>query len=617
MRRSFNSAEKQALILAAGGKCVSCGVELTALNFHGDHVVPFAAGGPTDVANGQALCDDCNGSKSDRDESGLRDWQRKALLAFRSVAKLNFLAVATPGAGKTRFALECAKREIAIGAARRLVIVVPTTPLKKQWADAASKLGMNLDPTLTNDGGIEPGDMDGAVVTYAQVAKAPQVHRLHVSKHATFAVFDEVHHAGDALSWGQSLKTGFDGAVRRLCLSGTPFRGDSSKIPFVEYDPSEIDGTTVYRCRPDFSYGYGKALLDGVCRQVIFPSFEGRVVMFMEGRTSEMTFADELDEEQANRRLRNFLHDSAVVETMVSDADAMLSMVRTQGHPDAAGLLLAIDQEHAARAATIVARVSGETPTVVVSDDADAKTRLDDFRDSRRRWIVAVKMVSEGVDIPRLRVGVYATNVTSELFFRQAVGRFVRSQDEIDGDQSAYLFIPKDPRIVELAQAIKIERDHALRIESEELKRERDTGERQSTFDLSLGAEAFADDVIHDGEAFTRAELDDARRKAASVGLIADPVYVARLLRVEKAEAPRAEKSAVPTEPKYQRRKRLRNACHKRVGRLSALTGREHWEINEDLNGETGASAPKASVEQLERRLELIEQWIREAEDAS
>lgn len=71
-------------------------------------------------------------------------------------------------------------------------------------------------------------------------------------------------------------------------------------------------------------------------------------------------------------------------------------------------------------------------------------------------------MVAEGVDIPRLRVGVFATTTTTELFFRHAVARLVRWTTGTPGQRS-FLFIPDEPRLRSRALAIAEQRRHSLR----------------------------------------------------------------------------------------------------------------------------------------------------------
>ena len=78
-------------------------------------------------------------------------------------------------------------------------------------------------------------DFTGVAVTYAQVAAHPALHRQRTQNRRTLVVFDEIHHAGDALSWGEAVLEAFDPARRRLALTGTPFRSDANPIPFVTY----------------------------------------------------------------------------------------------------------------------------------------------------------------------------------------------------------------------------------------------------------------------------------------------------------------------------------------------------------------------------------------------
>lgn len=275
-RRSFNSAERVALFLAADGRCSRCGGELEP-GWHGDHMEPWSKGGPTDVINGQALCPSCNLKKgsSVTNDSGLRDWQADALdrYTMRNGGKDgNFLVVATPGAGKTTFALTAARNLIERGTIDSIVVIVPTSHLRRQWAEAAARMGIRIDHTFENGNGVVSSTFDGVASTYQGVASAPLVWRRITGKKRTLVIFDEIHHAGDGenLVWGDALKEAFEPAVRRLLLSGTPFRTDRKPIPFVAYDENR-------RAIHDYDYDYGKALIDGsVVRPAVFPAWDGK-----------------------------------------------------------------------------------------------------------------------------------------------------------------------------------------------------------------------------------------------------------------------------------------------------------------------------------------------------
>ncbi|MCL2464950.1 MAG: DEAD/DEAH box helicase family protein, partial [Micrococcales bacterium] len=190
----------------------------------------------------------------------LRAWQAAAIERYRALAPRDFLAVATPGAGKTTFALRVAAELLATRVVRRVTVVTPTEHLKHQWADAAACAGIRLDPGFRNAQGRHGHGFDGVAVTYAQVASRPALHAARTAAAPTLVVLDEIHHGGDALTWGDAVHEAFEGARRRLALTGTPFRSDANPIPFVNY-VEEADGTK--RSASDYVYGYGPALADG------------------------------------------------------------------------------------------------------------------------------------------------------------------------------------------------------------------------------------------------------------------------------------------------------------------------------------------------------------------
>src|SRR5215210_3630011 len=386
----------------------------------------------------------------------LRRWQRRALKQIAKLRKRDALIVATPGSGKTLLALMLAQRMVKEGLVERIVAVTMSDHLRVQWKDDAHKLGLNLDPRWSNADGVEAPDYHGVVVSYQQVSFAPSLYRMNCRRR-TLVIFDEIHHAADDLKWGDALREAFETADFRLALSGTPFRSDNNPIPFVTYEEG--------RSKADFTYSYGESLADGVCRPVYFHSYEGDIEWQSRDQTHEMhSLLDQLTREKAAERFRTALQpEGGWMLGVLSEADRQLSAIRSQGHHDAAGLVFAIDQEHARRISKVLRTVTcGEDVTLVISDEVESAAKLKAFANGSGKWLVCVRMVSEGVDIPRLRVGVYATNVTAELTFRQAVGRFVRVTG--DDDEYAIVFIPAVEALVRNALGIKEERDHQLTI---------------------------------------------------------------------------------------------------------------------------------------------------------
>jgi superfamily II DNA or RNA helicase len=532
----------------------------------------------------------------------LRRWQAQALERFSGSGQ-DFLAVATPGAGKTTFALVAALTDLAGHPSRRLVVVAPTAHLKTQWVSAASRFGLHLDPDWTASTGALPADMHGIVTTYQQVSlAAPALAEL---CRGAFAVFDEIHHAGDERAWGDGLRAAFDGASRRLALSGTPFRSDTNAIPFVRYVGDEAE--------PDYEYGYGEALADGkVVRPIFFPRTDGRMEWTgADGLVRSATFADQLDAASSGQRLRTALSlHGEWLPAVLDAAHARLLEVRRSQH-DAGGLIIATDQEHARGIAGMVRERLGVSATVATSEDPDASARISRFGDGADPWLVAVRMVSEGVDIPRLRVGVYATTTTTELFFRQAVGRFVRWRPELARQQS-YLFLPDDRRLRAWATQITEQRRHILRrrdADADGVDEERDPApaddverDQLSLFSVisatPLGAPVNAVAAFDD----VPAEQDPGDDGTFAVSVAPPPPLPGR----DTAQA----SPAGLTRQAHKRRLRDHNAA--KVRTLARLTGLSHQKINLELNRRVGLRAVgQATVAQLERRVQAADEWLR------
>jgi len=390
----------------------------------------------------------------------LRNWQGEAFEATKAKQRQavdfdRFMCEGVPGSGKTRFGMRVAHNALFTGFAKRLAILVPTDHLCKQWAIDAAYYGINLDPYFENNMGRESSEYHGIVTTYAAIGANPSVHANLTKSSKTLVIIDEIHHLGENKVWGDAVLYAFEEAIFKLCLSGTAFRSDKNMIPFIKY----VNGVS----QADYTYTYTQAIIDGVCRMVYFPAYNGKMEWRVDGETHIHTFDDALDDTQSSERLRTALDtDGDFMRELITAADKKLSQIRTEEfHSDAGGLITAIDQEHARRIQDLVEDITGEYPEIVISDDKQSSRKIKEFRDNARKWIVSCKMISEGVDIPRLRVGVYATNIRSELYFRQFVGRFVRVLAHLDA-QDAFLFMPMDPVLLSFATQIETEREHAL-----------------------------------------------------------------------------------------------------------------------------------------------------------
>jgi superfamily II DNA or RNA helicase len=538
----------------------------------------------------------------------LREWQQKALEAVRSHPHSGFLASATPAAGKTTFGLRAAHEMLSSGRVRRLVVVGPTTHICRQWALDAARYGIDLEPNRPNADGPETSDFHGVAVTYQTVAADPALHQA-AARRSTLVIADEPHHMGEQATWGTSAKRAFGEASFRLLLSGTPFRSDDEAIPWVRYDD---DGLST----ADFTYGYPEALVDRVCRPITFLPYDGEMEWISDGQMRSADFGLVLPAAESARRLRTALDAGGEwMGKVLADADARLSEVRAAGHPDAGGLVVASDQDHARAIARRLSLVAGEAPEIVMSDEPGASARIASFAASDERWLVSVLMVSEGVDIPRLRVGVYATAARTELFFRQVVGRFIRTTPS-PKRQMSYLLLPADGRLKQLAFEIERERRHAIDLApglSDEL--EELDGELPERSEAGNGFQALSS---------TGAELDEAILAQTTMQLFAtddidagpEPVsaVTGQVVRPGSVQAAPPASAASPKpgtpparESAFAARERLRAERRTMVADVSRRTGESHREVHARINRMTGATAVgKATREQLEKGNDIL-----------
>ncbi|MGH3745363.1 MAG: DEAD/DEAH box helicase [Mycobacteriales bacterium] len=536
---------------------------------------------------------------------GLRAWQVAALdaavAAYGEPGRRDFLVTATPGSGKTTFALALASQLLAERVVQRIVVVAPTDHLRTQWAHAAHAAGIALDPSLTNAVGPVGPDFEGYVTTYAQVAGKPLLHRRRVEAKKTLVVLDEIHHTGDGLSWGAAAYEAFEPAARRLALSGTPFRTNPlERIPFVRY---EEDGDEV-RSIADHGYGYREALADGVVRPVVFAAYTG-VSRWRNsaGEVVAASLSEPLTREQEMQAWRTALDPGGQwVPHVVAALDDRISHLRRAGMPDAAGLVLASDQEDARAYAAIVRRVTGRKPALILSDDPRASTKIARFAASDERIAVCVRMISEGVDIPRAACLAWLTSYRTPLFFAQAVGRVVRARRP---GESATVFLPAVRPLLALAAEMEAERAHVLAPPppGEELldPLPRDLDEEGLPGWEALAAEAAFGHVLHAGQAVLAArEITGDEEEFLGLPGLLSPEQTAALLG-RRDEHLRRRLAAVPDEPvehdqtAWQAAAALRREVNALVARVAARTGtahgRVHAQVRKAVPGPASASA--------------------------
>ncbi|WP_183101063.1 DEAD/DEAH box helicase [Nocardioides pelophilus] len=563
----------------------------------------------------------------------LRAWQATAMRDYLERSPRDFLAVATPGAGKTTFALSVAAELLGRRQVDRLIIVAPTEHLKLQWAEAAAKAGIPIDPTYSAGKGKISSDYVGVAVTYAGVGVNPLALRIRTERFKTLVILDEIHHAGDALSWGEGVREAFEPAARRLALTGTPFRSDVNPIPFVTYAPGP-DG--IPRSVADYTYGYAEALADHVVRPVLFLAYSGE----MQWRTRAgdevaASLGEPLTKDLTAQALRTALDpEGSWMPAVLQAADKRLSEVRRHV-PDAGGMVIAADQDSARAYAKLVKAITGEPATVVLSDEKAASKRIAEFSSGDSRWLVAVRMVSEGVDVPRLAVGVYATTTSTPLFFAQAVGRFVRARAR---GEIASVFLPSVPRLLGFASELEVQRDHVLGRKvsddgdifaaEDDLLARAQAGEPNdaASADLlsvpfeALGSQARFDHALYDGASFghegeVQVGSDEEMDFLGIPGLL-DPSQMKDLLRQRQTDRAKTRRAAAPAPDSveqvttHEQLAVMRRELNGLVSAWNHRTGQPHAITHAALRKECGGPAAAiANAEQLQTRIDRIREW--------
>lgn len=372
----------------------------------------------------------------------LRHWQseciRKAMRQYQK-GQRHFFCQATPGAGKTKMSAELARSMLDTGLIDLVVCFAPSR-------EVVSGFRSTLEGTIgkTFDGRL--GSL-GVALTYQAMGYLDDNFWSLFSNYRVLAVFDEIHHcsdhgAGISNHWGQLIVQRIqDSAAFTLALSGTPWRSDELGIALARYSTPE--GKLI--C--DYRYSLRQAVADGVCRspRIVLLDNEDVNLTVTIGQDRKVkqfkSIATLLSDSSV--RYQDLLDNTRAITCMLEHANARLNELR-RSVKDAAGLVVASTIEHAWQIA-VVLETLGERACVVSSESPDARSLIQAFRSGSERWIVAVGMIAEGTDIPRIQVCCHLTRVRTELHFRQVLGRTLRRRSE--NDNCAWMYIYAEPTL--------------------------------------------------------------------------------------------------------------------------------------------------------------------------
>jgi superfamily II DNA or RNA helicase len=419
--------------------------------------------------------------------SKLRPWQQQALdKAIKWLVEdrddRHFLINAAPGAGKTLAACAIAQALIERHEVERVIVIAPRAEVVNQWSDEFRRLtGRHMSKVTGRDGDIEAYGTD-VCATWAAVQGLSDALQAICRSSPTLVICDEHHHAAVRASWGDSADSAFVDAKFVLVLTGTPIRSDGEMPIWMACDD---EGTIEHPEAGTYTLTYGEAVDLGYCRPVTFHRHEGHFTIDLEagdkvevssksppkldrslaripGLQRALTFyrlacTPQFEDDKTTPRV------SGYQATMLQAASAKLEDLRYR-MPSAGGLVIAPSIEMAKYMVRLIELIEGEAPLLVHSQMPNPEAKIKAFRNTAKRWLVSVAMVSEGVDIPRLRVLVYLPNAMTELAFRQAIGRVVRTNGPED-DTRAYIVMPSLDTFETYARRVEDEMSPAFRTE--------------------------------------------------------------------------------------------------------------------------------------------------------
>jgi len=406
----------------------------------------------------------------------LRPWQQSALTkALRWLVEKgedrHFLINAAPGAGKTIAACTIAKNLIDMDTIDRVIVIAPRVEVVNQWTrDFKTITGRFMGKIAGAETTIEYD----VAATWAAVQNLQDAFQAVCANSRVLVICDEHHHAAVSAAWGSSADSAFAAAKYVLVLTGTPIRSDKKESVWLAYDD---EGAIHHPEDGTYTLSYGDAVDLGYCRPATFHRHEGRFNVDLEDGShvvvsskepAELT--PELKRIPGLQRALNFYKLACAPQyeadnrtpradgyqgTMLDWASAKLTDLRYR-MPNAGGLVITPSITMAEYMVKLIEKIEGETPTLVHSNMPNPENKIEGFRHTDKRWIVSVAMITEGVDIARLRVLIYLPSALTELAFRQAIGRVVRNFGE-DDDTRAYVVMPSFDTLEEYARRVEEE----------------------------------------------------------------------------------------------------------------------------------------------------------------
>jgi superfamily II DNA or RNA helicase len=605
-RRRFNKAERVALFLTSNGRSDISG-KLLEDHWQADHIMPWSRGGKTTIMNAQTSNPAENqqkGSQFSFSYSELRKWQKRFVDKYELSNKKDFMLGVIPAGGKTLAASFVAASKLLANPSRKIIVVSSTRIVKRNWKHVLSKyFNIQIESeTKKFDGSLAP-DFQGISTTYQAVAMCPLVYARFCNRHDCFVIWDEIHHAGinlenPNLNWAAAIQEAFEKRTWGLPLSGTPFRSDDFKIPFLEM---EGNGYKI-----DFKYDYPEALEDKIVRRITFHRYHGKLDVVSYGEPETWDTKDDLSREKSGKFLSRVLWEKEYAIGLLEEAHNLLLQARIKSYR-AGCLVLCINIAHANQVASWLKELTGEEPDIILSDEEVANSTVDEFSSSNKKFLVTVKEISEGVDIPRLIGLAWMANTRAPLFFRQGCGRIMRRQGI--HDRKAFCVIPVDPILEENALEIEVFQSQVFEEDDEKPKDPSNPREPgvSSTFTTGCYPPEYAG-MTTAGKEYDRALSNEIKDIANAAGITESEAAIVWEMIQSKQEKPlKVESIENETIPLEDKKRIVRNQCNELANIITNLRKEEPGFIYKDVvkqihNSFSFTSQKKMTLAQLEEK---------------
>ena len=378
----------------------------------------------------------------------LRAWQSECIaraLERYSSEHSDFLCLATPGAGKTTMAAALVKQLFATNMIDLVVCISPSIIISHDFqAELGKQVGKRFDGSMGSY---------GRSITYQTMINLGCEFWELFTEYRVFVIFDEIHHcAGSNLensnTWGETIISKIQGkAIGTLALTGTPWRSDFVPVSLARYnDLGEVN------C--DYRYGLAQAIKDKVCRSPNIMLIDNNQVTLSESGAAKSFGSFRELFQNGNCSYQSLVENETLITYMLNKANKKLNLLRRKT-PNAAGLIVTSSVYHARKVHEILRVKLKETADIVTYMEDDAVSTIKSFKSSTTKWVISVGMISEGTNIPRLRVCCHLTRVKTELNFRQVLGRILRSDGV--GQSEGYLYVPAEPALIEYSHRVSEE----------------------------------------------------------------------------------------------------------------------------------------------------------------